>query len=91
MPLLSHLTRSGKVLAALAARLATQGFAGHSISFEAGFAPSSSPFGSLFYIFSGASTPSRARPFFSTLRAASASFSRAASTAGASPLMRQAV
>ena len=44
-----------------------------------------------FYIFSGASTPRRARPFFKTLRVVSASFSRAASTAGASPLMRQAV
>lgn len=44
-----------------------------------------------FYIFSGASTPRRARPFFRTLRVVSASFSRAASTAGASPLMRQAV
>ena len=43
------------------------------------------------YIFSGASTPRRARPFFRTLRVVSASFSRAASTAGASPLMRQAV
>src|SRR5699024_6483459 len=35
--------RSVKVLAARAARLAKQGFAGHSISFEAGLAPSSSP------------------------------------------------
>ena len=35
--------RSVKVLATLAARLAQQGFAGHSIGFEAGFAPSSSP------------------------------------------------
>ena len=34
---------SVKVPAARAARLARQGFAGHSISFEAGFAPSSSP------------------------------------------------
>ena len=34
---------STKILALLAARLAVQGFAGYSISFEAGFAPSSSP------------------------------------------------
>ena len=34
------------------------------------------------YIFSGASTPRRAMPFFSTLLAASASFSRALSSAG---------
>ncbi len=37
------LLRRRKVLAALAARLAQQGFAGHLILFEAGFAPSSSP------------------------------------------------
>ena len=37
------LLRSGKVPASRAARLAQQGFAGHSIGFEAGFAPSSSP------------------------------------------------
>ena len=43
------------------------------------------------YIFSGASTPSRARPFFSTLRAASASLSRAFRSCASSPLMRQAV
>jgi len=34
---------STKILALLAARLAMQGFAGYSIPFEAGFAPSSSP------------------------------------------------
>jgi len=34
---------STKILALLAARLALQGFAGYSISFEAGIAPSSSP------------------------------------------------
>ena len=43
------------------------------------------------YIRSGASTPSSASPFFSTLRAASASLRRALSTFSASPLMRQAV
>ena len=32
-----------KILALLSARLAAQGFAGHLIQFEAGFAPSSSP------------------------------------------------
>ena len=37
------LLRSRKVLAALTARLAEQGFAGHLIPLEAGFAPSSSP------------------------------------------------
>jgi len=37
------LLRSTKILALLAARLAMQGFAGHLIPFEAGFAPSSSP------------------------------------------------
>jgi len=37
------LLRSTKILASLSARLATQGFAGHLIQFEAGFAPSSSP------------------------------------------------
>ena len=35
--------RSTKILAALSARLAAQGLAGHLIQFEAGFAPSSSP------------------------------------------------
>ena len=43
------------------------------------------------HIFSGASTPSSASPFFSTLRVSSASFRRAARRAGSSPLMRQAV
>ena len=43
------------------------------------------------YIFSGASTPMSFRPFFSTIRAQSASFRRAAVTWGSSPLMRQAV
>ena len=43
------------------------------------------------YIFSGASTPMSFRPFFSTIRAQSASFRRAAATWGSSPLMRQAV
>jgi len=37
------LLRSTKILASLSARLAAQGFAGHLIQFEAGFAPSSSP------------------------------------------------
>ena len=36
---------SGKALSAFAARLAHQGFAGHLIPLEAGFAPSSSPDG----------------------------------------------
>ena len=43
------------------------------------------------HIFSGASTPMSFSPFFSTMRVSSASFSRAACTAGSSPLMRQAV
>ena len=43
------------------------------------------------YIFSGASTPMRARPFFSTMRVSSASLSRAAATWDSSPRMRQAV
>ena len=43
------------------------------------------------YIRSGASTPRRAKPFLSTLRALSASLSLAAKTAGSSPLIRQAV
>ena len=43
------------------------------------------------HIFSGASTPRSFNPFFSTLLAASASSSRARSSSGSSPLMRQAV
>lgn len=42
------------------------------------------------YIFSGAVTPSRPRQLARTERTLSASFRRAASTAGSSPLMRQA-
>lgn len=42
------------------------------------------------YIFSGASTPMRRRPFFSTMRVQSASFKRAAAICASSPLMRQA-
>ena len=42
-------------------------------------------------IFSGAVTPSRPRPLARTARTVSASFSRADSTAGSSPLMRQAL
>ena len=51
------------------------------------------PFGTGFadHIFSGASTPMSFRPFFSTTRVSSASFNRAACTAGSSPLMRQAL
>ena len=45
----------------------------------------------LSYIFSGAVTPSRSMPFFSTVRALAANFSRAASRWGSSPLMRQAL
>ena len=43
------------------------------------------------YIFSGALTPSRPMPLASTERTVSASFSRAPSTWGSSPLMRQAL
>ena len=49
MPLLARGFSCGQVLAALAARLARQGFAGHLIPFEAGFAPSSSPRAALFF------------------------------------------
>ena len=42
-------------------------------------------------IFSGAVTPSRPRPLARTARTLSASFSRAESTPGSSPLMRQAL
>ena len=43
MPILSLTLRDAKVPALPVARLARQGFARHSILFEAGFAPSSSP------------------------------------------------
>jgi len=43
------------------------------------------------YIFSGAETPMRDRQDLITMRTQSASFSRAAATSSASPLMRQAL
>ena len=55
------LLRSGKVPASRAARPAQQGFAGHLIGFEAGFAPSSSPYAVQLF--------TSGREFFDTLEA----------------------
>ena len=56
------LLRSVKVPAVRAARLARQGFAGHSIGFEAGFAPSSSPCAAQLFTPEGSSSTRCAPP-----------------------------